>query len=146
HVVAWDEFVLSSAPKLAFPIPQAFLEKQEDGSFRIETEAYEARVTAEGLLGSLKFVGQRELLSSPLTVSMMRCPTENDGLKTLQANKGLPEYAVYHENKAFGPWLDHQLDSVSLELADIHLEEGQLCSEHRITNPAKELLGVFRQH
>ena len=146
HLVAWDEFALSSAPKLAFPIPQAYLEKQKDGSFHLETEAYEATITADGLLGSLKFVGQRELLASPLTISLMRCPTENDGLKTLQANKGRPEYAFYHENKAFGPWLDNQLDAVALKLVDLHLEEGQLCSEHRILTPANVELGTFRQH
>ena len=146
HLIAWEQFVLSSAPKHAYPIPQAFLEKQQDGSYHIETKAYEANITAEGLLESLKFVGQRELLASPLTVSLFRCPTENDGLKTLQGNKGLPEYEFYHENKAFGPWLDNQLDETVLELVDLHLEEGQLCSEHRIVTPAKKDLGMFRQH
>jgi hypothetical protein len=40
-----------------------------------------------------------------LGISLYRCPTENDGLKTLQGNKDLPEYAFYHDNKAFGQWL-----------------------------------------
>ncbi len=146
HVVAWEQFEISKPVKRAFPSAEAFLEKQPDGSHRLETKAYEAVINKDGLLASLKFVGQRELLSSPLQVSLFRCPTENDGLKTLQGNKDLPEYAFYHDNKAFGQWFVNELDRTSLVLLDMHCENGRLCSRHSIENPAGLNLGSFEQH
>ncbi|SMP45937.1 beta-galactosidase [Sphaerochaeta associata] len=145
HVLAWDQFELSKPVKRAFPAAEAFLEKQQDGSYRLETKAYEAAINAEGHLSSLKFVGQRELLASPLGISLYRCSTENDGLKTLQGNKDLPEYAFYHDNKAFGQWLANELDKTALALVDVHMENGQLCSRHRIETPHGLDLGSFDQ-
>lgn len=146
HVVAWDQFELSKPVKRAFPVPEAYLQKQADGRYCLETEAYKATINSEGLLSSLRFVGQRELLASPLNVSLFRCPTENDGLKTLQGNKDLPEYAFYHDNKAFGQWLANDLDKTVLILLDEHMENGQLCTRHRMENPAGLDLGTFDQH
>jgi hypothetical protein len=51
--LAWDQFELSKPVKRAFPAAEAFLEKQQDGSYRLETKAYEAAINAEGLLSSL---------------------------------------------------------------------------------------------
>lgn len=146
HIVAWDQFELSAPAKRAFPAAEAYIQKQQDGSYRLETSAYEASINAEGLLSSLKFVGQRELLSSPLCISLFRGPTENDGLKTLQGNKDLPEYAFYHDNKAFGQWLANELDKTHLVLLELHMEDGRLCSHHRIENPRGLDLGTFEQY
>ncbi len=145
HVVAWDEFKLSEPVKTAFPIPQAFIQKTEEGTYKVETQAYTVMVNEQGMLASMQFVGQKELLCSPMTISLFRCPTENDGLKTLQGNKDRPEFAFYHENKSFGPWISNKLDQVRLTLLDVHMEEGQLCTEHRIENPEGLDLGLFSQ-
>ncbi len=146
HVVAWSQFRLSEAPKRAFPIPEASVQKDEKGQYLVQTDAYRAMIGKDGLLHSLAFVGQKELLASPLGVNLFRCPTENDGIKTLQSNTDEPEFAFYHENKAFGPWLQHKLDQVGTILEDIHVEEGQLCTRHRLENPDKEVFGLFTQH
>lgn len=146
HVVAWQQFRLSQVTKKAFPVPEAFLAQDREGTYVVETEAYRALIGKDGLLHSLSFAGQKELLASPLRVNLFRCPTENDGIKTLQANTDEAEFAFYHENKAFGPWFQHKLDQVDTVLEDIRLEEGQLCSQHRLENPDKEVLGTFIQH
>ncbi len=146
HVVAWQQFKLCEAPKKPFPIPEASLAKTKEGAYLVETEAYRAKIGKDGLLHSLSFAGQKELLESPLRVNLFRCPTENDGIKTLQSNTDEPEFAFYHENKAFGPWFMHKLDQVITILEDIHQEEGQLCTQHRLENPDKEIFGTFIQH
>lgn len=146
HVVAWQQFKLCEAPKKAFPIPEASLARTKEGSYLVETEAYRAKIGEDGLLHSLAFAGQKELLASPLRVNLFRCPTENDGIKTLQSNTGEPAYDFYPDNKAFGPWFKHKLNQVGMFLEDIHQEEGQLCTQHRLENPDKESFGTFIQH
>lgn len=146
HRIAWDQFALSpSAPLMPVMNPVA-VHQGRDGSCLVETEAYTARINAEGLLSGLRYVGQRELLSEPLTISLFRCPTENDGLKTLQGNKGLPEYAFYHDNKAFGPWLDKGLDQAYLSLLSCTVAQGCVHTEHLIKTPNVAKLGKLIQH
>lgn len=146
HVVAWEQFELSSPMKRRFPLPQAFIEKTEDGMYKVETKAYGAIVNNDGLLSSLRFVGQQELLKGPLAVNLYRCPTENDGLKNFASQTYEPEFAFYHENKAFTAWQNAKLDQLKMVLSCISAVDGQLCTQHRIENADGLHLGVFSQH
>jgi beta-galactosidase len=142
HLVAWDQFELSPPIKRAFPAAEAYLQKQENGSYRLETSAYEASINAEGLLSSLKFVGQRELLSSPLCISLFRCPTENDGPRHC-GNKDLRVRALPRQ-QGFRPVAGERMDKTSLVAFGCAYGEWELCSRHRFENPAGRDLGTYR--
>ncbi|MFA6784115.1 MAG: glycoside hydrolase family 2 TIM barrel-domain containing protein [Sphaerochaeta sp.] len=146
HRLAWDQFTLSSHIAQQPIIKDALVTEEADGSFVLEAKSYSARLTSEGLLSSLRFAGQNELLKSPLTLSLFRTPTENDGLKTFQDTRDLPDYVFYHENKAFNAWIDNRLDRLVLEKVAVTSELGSLVSEHIIKTETGVVLGRFIQN
>lgn len=146
HLLAWDQLPLSSATPLANLTTVALPSMAADNTYTLLTRDYQVKVSSSGLLCSVQFKGQEELLSSPLSPSLMRCPTENDGLKTLQMNRGLPEYAFYHDSKPFGSWLDNQLDTVAYELVKWVEIENSLETEHVLKTSQGKVLGSFHQN
>ncbi|HHT04623.1 MAG TPA: hypothetical protein GX005_09940, partial [Bacteroidales bacterium] len=110
---------------------------EKNGGYSLVTESYSASLTKEGLLSSLKFAGQKELLESPLTLCLYRPPTENDGIKTFPLST--------QEGKAFNAWIEHGLDQLVLESLDLKADGGSFTSRHRIKTSLGSELGTFEQ-
>lgn len=137
HRIAWDQFTLSEAVHPIEKSAGASFALAANGSYSLVTEAYSASLNKEGLLSSLKFAGQKELLESPLTLCLYRPPTENDGQKTfpIETQKG----------RAFNAWIEHGLDQVGLEKLELQADENSLTTLHLIRTPAGVELGTFGQ-
>ena len=137
HRIAWDQFMLSkNVRSLLGTTATSFSLAKHDG-YSLVTEAYSASVNEQGLLSSLKFAGQKELLASPLKLCLYRPPTENDGIKTfpLSTQKG----------KAFNAWIEHGLDQLALEVLDLKADGETLTSRHLIKTSEGTELGTFEQ-
>lgn len=147
QMVAWRQFSLSPrSHRRVEAVETAPLRKGDDGGWAVDGPSYRARVDADGLLSSVCFEGGTELLASPLTVSLYRCPTENDGMKTLYHNrKARNEEDFNQEGKAVGIWKDANLDGASLTLLEQCERQGALESTHRILNGRSEPLGFVEQ-
>ncbi len=137
HRIAWDQFRLSEPAPHVFSPSSVSFELEKNGPFSLVTEAYSASVNEEGLLSSLKFAGQKELLASPLRLCLYRVPTENDGMKTFPRKS--------QKDKAFNAWVEHGLDQVVMEKLELQAEGGSLTSSHRIKTPQGLELGLFEQ-
>ncbi|HKL59353.1 MAG TPA: glycoside hydrolase family 2 TIM barrel-domain containing protein [Sphaerochaeta sp.] len=137
HRIAWDQFILSCAVPPLLRTSSASFDLAKNGGYSLVTETYSASLNEEGLLFSLKFTGQKELLESPLKLCLYRPPTENDGIKTFPRST--------QKGKAFNAWIEHRLDQVVLESLDLKAEGGTLTSRHRIRTSEGTELGTFEQ-
>ena len=137
HRIAWDQFALSQSVLPLLGTTVASFELTKNGGYSLVTEAYSASLNEEGLLSSLKFAGQKELLESPLTLCLYRPPTENDGMKTFPRS--------VQKDKAFNAWFEHRLDELVLEKLDLKADGGTLTSRHHIMTSVGTELGIFEQ-
>lgn len=137
HRIAWDQLTLSEALPSKVRSSAASFELASNGGYSLVTEAYSASLNEEGFLSSLKFVGQKELLESPLTLNLYRPPTQNDGQKTFPLET--------QEGRAFNAWIEHGLDQVMLKKVQVHSSENSLTTVHHIMTPGELALGTFEQ-
>ena len=137
HRIAWDQFALSKVvhPMLGTATVSSELAKKD--GYSLVTEAYSVALNEDGLLSSLKFAGQKELLESPLTLCLYRPPTENDGMKTFPRSE--------QTEKAFNAWTEHELDQLVLEQLDLQTDGGSLTSRHSIMTTRGMMVGFFEQ-
>ncbi len=138
HRIAWDQFSLSCAVFPLLETSTTSFDLVKNGGYSLVAEAYSASLNEEGLLSSLKFAGQEELLESPLTLCLYRPPTENDGMKTFPIDT--------QKDKAFNAWVEHGLDQLVLENLELKAEGGSLTSRHRIKTARGTELGLFEQN
>lgn len=137
HRIAWDQFKLSPAAHPLLGTATASFSLVKNNGYSLVTEAYSASLNKEGLLSSLKFAGQKELLESPLTLCLYRPPTENDGMKTFPQSTQV--------GKAFNAWMEHGLNKLVLEKLELKADGGTLTSRHRIKTTVGTDLGLFEQ-
>jgi beta-galactosidase len=126
HRIAWEQLPLSPRPGSSAQRSAVAALSRDAGGWAAFTAADSrrlARVSESGFLSSLD-LGSGELLASPLTMSLWRAPTENDGLKLFMDFRGLPDFAFYYENKAMYEWLDAGLDELRLDLVDMGADVG----------------------
>jgi beta-galactosidase len=127
HRIAWEQLPLSqrtvsSAPPRAGAAAALSLDAGGCAALAAADGRRIARFSDSGFLSSLD-LGSGELLASPLTMSLWRAPTENDGLKLFMDLRGQPDFAFYYENKAMYEWLDAGLDELRFDLEDLRLDE-----------------------
>ncbi|NMA23429.1 MAG: DUF4981 domain-containing protein, partial [Spirochaetales bacterium] len=147
QLVAWQQFPITprTSQRPIFDVP-AHKQQVDGGGWKIQTDAYEAHVNEEGLLAGLRFDGKSEIFDSPLTVSLYRCPTENDGMKTLFHQKwARDDRDYYQEGKVIGVWEEAKLDAVSVDLLSQTGDATSLLSVHTIRNGKGESLGSLEQ-
>lgn len=147
HLVAWQQFTLSAPVAKALGSTAAVVTDGEGTFSRVVSgTGYKAFINEQGLLSALTFKEAGELLASPLEISLYRCPTENDGLKTVYGRPIEAEaHRFYHEGKAIDRWLEIALDrSVTIPLS-IETEESVVTTTHRIESGTGLDLGLFVQ-
>ena len=106
--------------------------------------AWEAAISAEGFLASLRGPGG-EVLASPLVPNLWRAPTENDGLKLFMDLRGIPDFAFYCEGKAMYGWLDAGLDAPRFVLAEMRPTADGLRTVHDLSGRKGRRLGRLVQ-
>ncbi len=147
YLVAWEQFTLSAPVVTISCSPEATVNTAA-GTFAREVNAagYKAIIDEEGLLSSLEFEETGQLLASPLSVSLYRCPTENDGLKTFHGRPVEAEaHHFYHAGKPIARWLEVGLDRVTTVPLSIENEGAAVTTTHRIESGTGVVLGHYIQ-
>jgi beta-galactosidase len=147
HLVAWEQFTLSAPVAKSLDHTAAVVTGGE-GTFArvVKGTGYRAAINEQGLLASLEFEKTGQLLASPLQISLYRCPTENDGLKTVYGRPVEAEaHRFYHEGKAIDRWLEIGLDRVRTVPLSAEGEGSEVTITHRIESGTGVDLGLFIQ-
>ena len=145
HIVALEQFVLSTISKSLHIHAPAYPIKQTDDSLFVETILYKASISSEGFLSALHFEDRPPLLTSPLRPSLYRVPTQNDGLKTYTHLEGIKEFSFYHEKKAMKLWLEHSLNDLVLILEELKIRHNQVKTIHQLKTHTGLDIGSVRQ-
>jgi beta-galactosidase len=146
HRIAWEQCVLRAATAdswLNLP-PHARL-----------AGGWSLHFGADGFVDSLSWKGF-EYLAEPVLPNLWRAPTQNDGLKNFAAQRGIPEFAFYHHEKAMLAWLDYGLDELYFKLVDGKASAGHTLGQasteagftviHEVSTAKGNRVGLFRQN
>ena len=125
-----------------------------EGTARGTDEDWSLRLGPDGFVDSLTR-GGFEYLAAPLLPNLWRAPTQNDGLKNFAAQRGIPEFAFYHHEKAMLAWLDCGLDELCFTLVDGKAAAGFVLGQadaeagitviHEVSTAKGNRVGLFRQ-
>ena len=160
HCIAWEQQVLKAGPselKLPWLLPGAGSKGIAGKPAARSTDApalWSLSLGVDGFVSSMKH-DEWEYLAAPLLPNLWRAPTQNDGLKNFAAQRGIPEFAFYHHEKAMLAWLDCGLDDLCFRLVAGQAAMGQILSNtdtkasftviHEIATTKGNRVGLFRQ-
>jgi beta-galactosidase len=160
HRIAWEQCVLKAALKeLRLPVPLTGWGAGMDEGVQVTrtsdaTAGWALRLGTDGFVSSMK-QGDMEYLAAPLLPNLWRAPTQNDGLKNFASQRGIPEFAFYHHEKAMLAWLDCGLDELRFKLVDGKAVAGIALGQadaglgftviHEVSTAKGQRVGLFRQ-
>lgn len=159
HRIAWEQCVLKATGDSLMPSPRLDGRRPFEGTLKGTArgidEDWALRLGPDGFVDSLTR-GGFEFLARPVLPNLWRAPTQNDGLKNFAAQRGIPEFAFYHHEKAMLAWLDCGLDELRFTLVDGKAAAGlalwQADTEagftviHEISTAKGNRVGLFRQN
>jgi beta-galactosidase len=175
HRIAWEQCVLKATGDSLLPPPRPDTRRPiagttrgaadgmtkvtgkgtADGMARGADEDWSLRLGPDGFMDSLTR-GGFEYLAAPLLPNFWRAPTQNDGLKNFAAQRGIPEFAFYHHEKAMLAWLDYGLDDLRFRLVTRQAAKMQLLGNtaaesgftviHEVSTAKGNRVGLFHQN